>query len=424
MKIMIFQTTSQRPAPWARHLYPGVRPLVRARRPTLLITALAATVALGGCGEGGTPRLGPTITLAEEGASRPTAAIDPRTGTAYIAWVGTTGGTADVYLTRIEPGSTAAPRPIRVNDIAGDAAPHDQAPARVALGPDGRVFVAWQNNTHIPGRRFPASDLRFAHSTDGGHTFHPTITINPDPGDLPGSHTFHDMMVAADGSIIVSWIESGESSEIRLATSTDGGRSFGPARLVDEGACPCCRTALAIAADGTAYIAWRKILDGEIRDIVVARVENDDTNPGQPRRAHADDWRLDACPHAGPALATDPADRLHLAWYTGEEGRAGLYYAVTSDRAETFTEPIPILTGAGIPPSQVGIAVDEKGIIGISWEDRRPRDQGVRFARLRRDGTVGRALAIPGTAPALAMAGGTTILAWLDGDSLRARFDW
>jgi hypothetical protein len=389
------------------------------------------------------------------------------------------------------------------------------------------------------------------------------------------------MTTAPDGSIIVSWIESGESSEIRLATSTDGGRSFGPARLVDQGACPCCRTALAItgdgtayiawrkildgeirdivvarvenddttpdrprrahaddwrldacphagpalatdpadrlhlawytggegraglyyaatsdraetftqptpiltgagippsqvgiavdekgtigiswedrragdhgvrfarlrrdgtvgralatpgtapalaiAADGTAYIAWRKILDGEIRDIVVARVENDDTNPGQPRRAHADDWRLDACPHAGPALATDPADRLHLAWYTGEEGRAGLYYAVTSDRAETFTEPIPILTGAGIPPSQVGIAVDEKGIIGISWEDRRPRDQGVRFARLRRDGTVGRALAIPGTAPALAMAGGTTILAWLDGDSLRARFDW
>jgi hypothetical protein len=50
--------------------------------------------------------------------------------------------------------------PVRVNDIEGDAAPHLQAPAQVAAGPGGAVYVAWTNATLIEGRRFPASDLR------------------------------------------------------------------------------------------------------------------------------------------------------------------------------------------------------------------------------------------------------------------------
>src|SRR5690606_24771879 len=164
-------------------------------------TAAAALPLLAGCGRAG-PALGPPLTLADAGASNPTVAVDPRTGTAYVAWVGVQSGNADVYLARIERGEAGAP--VRVNDIPGDAAPHEQAPAQVAVAPNGDVLVLWQNNTPVEGRRFPASDLRLARSTDGGRTFEPAVTVNDDAGGLPSSHTFHDIAVAPDGTVYVS----------------------------------------------------------------------------------------------------------------------------------------------------------------------------------------------------------------------------
>jgi hypothetical protein len=430
---------------------------------------------------------GPAITLADQGGSRPTAAVDPRDGTVYVAWVGTHGGSANVYLARLEPGAERAAEIRRVNQIPGDAAPHDQAPARVTVGPTGEVYLAWQNNISIPGRRFPASNLRFARSTDRGTTFEPTIYINDDSDGPPASHTFHDMAIADDGTIMVTWIDSrgraaedprqaanialaahgrpasgttrdqagAESDghgphspagpEIRLARSTDGGRTFLPSRIIDHEACPCCRTTLTLAVDGTAYIAWRKIFDGEVRDIVVARADAADTaiswdqqgapmvagHPGEagpaagrihaPVRPHHDDWRLDACPHAGPALLADHDGNVHLAWYTGREGRAGLYYATSTDRGASFGSPVPILTSDALPPSQLALAADGRGGISIAWEDRRTAERTIRLARIERGSVTGATLALAGTTPALAAAAGTTALAWLDGEAVRVR---
>src|SRR5690606_40841163 len=64
-------------------------------------TAAAALLVLAGCGRAG-PELGPALTLADAGASNPTVAVDPRSGTAYVAWVGAQPGSADVYLAPLE----------------------------------------------------------------------------------------------------------------------------------------------------------------------------------------------------------------------------------------------------------------------------------------------------------------------------------
>ncbi|MBD0319584.1 MAG: hypothetical protein ICV87_04575, partial [Gemmatimonadetes bacterium] len=207
-------------------------------------------------------RLGPEYTLAAAHAGNPTVALDPRTLREYVAWVSTAGGRSDVFLSR-----AAGLPPVRVNDVPGDAAPHEQAPAQVAVGPEGNVYVVWQNGREVPGRRFPASDLRLARSTDGGRTFAPAVTVNDDAGGLPSSHTFHDIRVAPDGAVYVSWLDSRRrdayraahpspashgghgapedpatpQSEIRVARSTDGGRTFGASVVVDDGVCPCCR---------------------------------------------------------------------------------------------------------------------------------------------------------------------------------------
>ena len=393
-------------------------------------------------------RLGAERTLAASGASNPTVALAPDGRAGFVAWVTTKGSASDVFLARAEGGA-----PVRVNDVPGDAAPHEQAPAQVAAGPRGAVYVLWQNNREIPGRRFPASDLRLARSTDGGRTFAPAVTVNDDRGGPPSSHTFHDLRVAADGTVYVSWLDSrrrdayreahpspvkpmtghgghggGEpkdpnmpESEIRVARSTDGGATFGPSVVVDGGVCPCCRTSLATAPDGSVYVAWRKVYDGDVRDVVVARMAPGAKEFGAPVRVHADGWVFPGCPHAGPSLAVDDRGRLHVAWYTGREGRQGLWYAHSDDAARTFSAAAPVLTGGWVPPSRATLAADGDDV-WVTWDDRRTPDGALALARV--DGRAPSASTHPaarGKSPALAAAGDRVLLAWLDRGSVRVR---
>lgn len=406
---------------------------------------------------GGAVALGAAVTVAEHAAGNPTAAADPRDGTGLVAWIATEGGVPNVFLARVgadgRPGAT-----VRVNDRPGDAAPHEQAPAQVAVGPDGAVYVLWQNNTKVPGRRFPASDLRLARSADGGRTFAPAVTVNGDAGGAPSSHTFHDLGVAPDGTVWVSWLDSRQKdaaraarprpaaqpnasghghghrhgaedenlppSEVRVARSADGGRTFGPELVVDTAPCPCCRTTLAFGPDGAVYVAWRKEYGGDVRDVVVARLAAGGTAFGAPVRVHADAWVFPACPHAGPSLAVDARGRVHVGWYTGREGRQGLWYARSDDGGRSFGAPAALVAGADVPPSQVSLSARGDEVLA-AWDDRAQKgSRRVALARITAAGQLVRVGQVEGRIPALDAHGGGALLAWHDRQTVRtARLD-
>lgn len=430
-----------------------MRPLRAGARPanSLRALALSAGVMLAGCGNVSVPALGPAMTVVESDASHPTVTVGPTDGAIYVAWVGTRDGVSNVYLSRSDDGR-AFFAPVRVNDLPGDAAPHEQAPAQVAVGPEGHVYVVWQNTTYVPGRRFPASDLRFARSTDGGRSFEPAITVNDDAGGLPASHTFHDIAVAADGTVYVSWIDSrvrarieatmaasraaehdrldnGRDAdeppgpEIRVAASRDGGRSFSPSVVVDDDACPCCRTSIATAPDGTLYVAWRKVFEGSVRDVVVARSHDGARSFDEPVRVHDDGWVFEACPHAGPSVAVDEGGRLHVAWYTGREGRQGLYHTVSTDGGMSFGEPAAVVTDAWVPPSLVRLASGPDRTMRLAWDDRRGEVKVVRTALVGPGSTIQpfRGGDSPGISPSMASRGETWAVAWLDEGAVRVR---
>jgi hypothetical protein len=385
-----------------------------------------------------------------------------------VAWVATRDGLSDVYLAAAAPGGGFAAAPVRVNDRPGDAAPHEQAPAQVAVGPRGRVYVLWQRSTKVPGRRFPASDLRLAVSADGGRTFQPALTVNDDAGGLPSSHTFHDLIAGADGSVYVSWIDSrvrdrlraarlhapaaerpgggggppaghGGAShprhgagaaddglpgpEIRVARSTDGGRTFAPSVVVASDACPCCRTSLAAGPDGSLYLAWRQVFAGDVRDVVVARAEPGTLRFGTPVRVHEDGWVFPGCPHAGPSVAVDRAGGVHVAWYTGREGRQGLWYAASPDGGRSFGAPRALVSGAWVPPSQARLATAGDRV-WATWDDRRGKQKVLSLATMDSHGRAHPVLQAPhaGIAPAIGVRGSQALLAWLDGQAVRTQW--
>ncbi|WP_103029926.1 sialidase family protein [Salinibacter altiplanensis] len=123
--------------------------------------------------------------------------------------------------------------------------------------------------------------------------------------------------------------------------------------------------ALAASDDSTVYVAWRHLFGRNIRDIAVARSTYGGATFAGPTRVHADRWHINGCPHSGPALAVNDTGTLHLAWYTGAEGRTGVYYAQSTDGGQSFEAPTALEPDVGV--SQVGLAQGRTGRVWVAW---------------------------------------------------------
>ena len=196
--------------------------------------------------------------------------------------------------------------------------------------------------------------------------------------------------------------------------STNGGVTFTPSLVVDREVCPCCRTSLALGRKGEVYVAWRKVYEGNVRDIVVAKSTNRGVSWGDPVRVHHDNWVYPGCPHAGPSIAVDADNRLHVGWYTGAESGPGLYYTFSNDGGETFAERQTLYEA--VPPSQVKLAADLRGNVIVSWEARTSEGPQLHLGTIDSRGRIrrlGEAAGL-GRSPALAATDGLRVVAWID----------
>jgi hypothetical protein len=248
---------------------------------------------------------------------------------------------------------------------------------------DGTVYVSW-----IDGRERTRAELE----RDGGADGHDVVR-ETNHGNGHG-HAMHDASLPA--------------SQVRIARSTDGGRSFQPGVVAAGDVCPCCRTALAVGPGGRVHVAFRSATDN-LRDIMIATSTDGAATFAEPVRVHRDDWNIDACPHAGATLALDADGRLHVAWYTGAEQRQGVWYAVADDGI-AFGEPAPIMTGGWVPVSQVKLAAGADGV-WIAWDDRRDDVNRILAAPAAHNAAARARLVGTGRSPAIAVGNGL-VVAW------------
>ena len=182
--------------------------------------------------------------------------------------------------------------------------------------------------------------------------------------------------------------------------------------------CPCCRTAIATARDGTLYLAWRTVLPGNVRDVVVARSTDNGATWVTPVRVHADNWVFDGCPHAGPSMQVDSSGTVHIAWWTGKQGAAGTFYARSTDKAQSFEAPVALGVGEFSAPAHVQLALGPDRTVVAVWDDgtvktpkvvmRVSHDDGATFGEPSLVSTEGRAA----TFPVLALRDKELTIAW------------
>ncbi|AHG87690.1 putative cytochrome c biogenesis protein [Gemmatirosa kalamazoonensis] len=368
------------------------------------------------------------VSASTEVGAAPTFAVGPD-GRRAVAWVSAPGGGTDgrLYVAPVgADGALGATAELR--DALGPIEPHGEAPPKLAFAPSGALYALWVVGKDVPGRRFPMSALRFARSDDGGRTWTAPASVT----DLPqpfGSFNFHALQAGRGDTVYATWLDgrAGKSATF-MTRSTDGGRTWAPNVRVDPAgeACPCCRTAVVAGRGDTVYAAWRKVFPGNVRQVVVARSADGGRTWAAPVAAQRDGWVIDGCPHAGPSLQVDAAGRVHVAWWTGKEGAAGVFYARSDDGGRTFGAPAPLGVATYSRPAHVQLALDAapnaapnaEPTVVATWDDGTVRQPRV-LVRVSRDGgaTFGPAseASAPGrsaTFPVLAAHAGRVTLAW------------
>jgi len=343
-------------------------------------------------------------------------------GTFYVAWVNHDAKQADVMLAHFNNKAEMQGAPVRVNRQPGVATAWRGDQPSVAVASDGAVYVLWTARVDAGDKH--GTDIYLSASTDRGQTFSSEVKVNDDK--TPGAHGMHSLAVAKDGRIYAGWLDERNvhapkpstkaeghhmesNRDLYLATSTDGGRSFSANRKVASDVCPCCKTSLAVAADGTLYAGWRQVLPGNFRHIAVASSTDGGTKFSTPVIVSDDRWMLQGCPVSGPSLSVDKASGgLNVVWFAaGENSAPGLYFAESKDKGRSFS-PRQLLsqeTVRGTP----ALAVGSQSMIAV-WQS-----ADAVATKMRDIGTTGSALSVAANAelPAGAFANDRLFVAYI-----------
>lgn len=319
---------------------------------------------------------------------------------------------------------SAAGNLVEVDDVEAVPVMDPETPPQIVVDTTGDLLMTYPATGDL-ANKWSQMAIRFTRSSDGGETWSDPVTVGE--GDSFGGYrNDHEMAIDGSGRIYVAWLDSRFASEdelgashVVIARSDDEGATWTQPILVDESrSCECCRVALATAPDGTVYLAWRKILEPGVRDMVISRSTDGGETWSDPSLVFADDWEVDYCPDAGPSLVVENNDEINLAWWTGAKGKAGVKFTRSTDGGDSFSDPVELKITEESRSSHVQLAISQNDEIFVVWDDGSldmPRialaastDGGSSFSRPKYISDAGRYA----TYPAIASLGDEVAVVW------------
>lgn len=258
---------------------------------------------------------------------------------------------------------------------------------KIAFGAHGELYVAYTKPLAKPF----TGEIRLVRSTDAGQTFQPPVTVHANRDLI--THRFESIIVDREGRLYVAWIDKRDveaaaahkqkyaGAALYYAVSDDGGASFkGDFKIADH-SCECCRIALALNAQGRPVAFWRHVFAPNVRDHALSEL-TPDGKVAAPVRATFDDWRIDACPHHGPALAYGPDGARYQAWFNVKGDEGSVFYAAT-DASGALRPPVRL---GDAQAQHADIVVQGKSIV-LAWKQFDGKATAI-LAKLSNDGGV------------------------------------
>jgi hypothetical protein len=295
----------------------------------------------------------------------------------------------NLWLQTSSDGGDSFDEGIRVND-GGEVASHAENTPLMVVRSMREFYALWtaeDGNDH--------TSLRLATSTNWGRSFSKSIPVDPTGA---ASQSFYTLAVGPDGAVYAAWLDGRDrgqgksgSSAIYLAKSTNRGQSFEKSVRVALNVCPCCRPSIAFTDAKTMHISWRGVIGDDIRDIFVGTSIDGGATFSTPARVAEDNWQINGCPHSGPSLAT-MGGKLFVAWRTVAGDRGRVHIASSGDNGAHFSAKVEAdgnLLDANHPQL---LALESS--IGLAFQAREASDQNawgkfdIYFSQIDQDGSL------------------------------------
>lgn len=254
------------------------------------------------------------------------------TGNPLLSWVEKISDKETAFYFATAPDGRTFGGKIRVKAPANLSA-HAEGMPKVAVKADGTILAVFEVPGPTPESRF-AGDLLYTMSTDNGKSWTEPVPVhqNVKPGT---SHSYSDITRLPNGEIGVVFLDEklpGQEGRPVVFAQTTKGKGVGPAVLVDNNACQCCRTNVFVDAKKNIHLTYRDLLpsgktnEPASRDISTSVSTDGGKTFSKPQVVFADHWQVNACPHAGPVVAQLGNDML-MTWFSGKEEAVGLRLA-------------------------------------------------------------------------------------------------
>lgn len=214
-------------------------------------------------------------------------------------------------------------------------------------GSRGRIHLVWIKATSDPplgGFGPPPNPILAAHSDDGGRTFSEPVQVSDRSRERVVAPA---LAVGPGGEVHVAYYDLGrdavdyqglegpvwdEAWTIVVSTSFDGGRRFGPGRVVDQEIRPVERVtliftmpapALVAGSHGLLCLAWGDARHGDAD--VLARCSDDEGDTWRDARRVNDDRMGNGVRQYLPALSLSPQGRLDALFLDRRDDRSNAY---------------------------------------------------------------------------------------------------
>jgi hypothetical protein len=172
--------------------------------------------------------------------------------------------------------------------------------------------------------------LTAARSADGGRSWQPAARPSDDGQDQ--DQGFVALLAGEDGVHAV-WLDGRDGAQgLRFARSADNGKTWTRNRTIQARTCECCWNTLVAGHDGWLYALFR---GAKPRDMLLARSSDRGATWTVAGSVGAFRWNIEACPHAGGALAATMEALTAVVW-TGQAGQAGLHVLSSRDHGASW----------------------------------------------------------------------------------------
>ncbi|MGA1793326.1 MAG: sialidase family protein [Thermoplasmatota archaeon] len=299
------------------------------------------------------------------------------TGRVFVLYQTMRAYSWDVYLVYSDDDGKTWSDAVRIDDVLedGNATNDDtnQMNPRMAIGPDGTVYVVWEDWRNWLDDVFSRPvDIRFAKSSDGS-SFGASTVITPKKSINTWDAFTPDIAINSDGRLFCVWadeMEAGAYKNIWTSYSTnDGGAWSTPIMINNDGKdyrnhlFPRC----AMFGDNV-YVTWHDKRNDTMGTKPFLAISRDGGATFQEEFPITTDSALGAHREFASPIV-DEAGNLYIVWMDDRTERDEVFFTRSEDGGNSFTQDNRIVSlpddAGDLNPFITSIGT---GKIGLAWE--------------------------------------------------------